>query len=388
MSARRYDAIVVGGGAVGAAAALALSQAGVATALIERGEAPAAFDPALYDRRVYALSPGSARFLAELGVWERVCAARVSPYPSMQVWEDNPAQALAFEAAEVRLPELGHIVENKLLLSALWQRLDGVAIHERARIAAWSADVGGAHLRLDDGQELQARVLIAADGAESTLREQAGIGCASWPYPQQAIVCHVESRLSHRNTAFQRFLPSGPLAFLPLADGRSSIVWSSTEAWMLQTLDDEQFLAALYGASQGVLGTFTGCTPRSVFPLRLLHAETYVRPRLALIGDAAHVVHPLAGQGVNLGLADAQALAEALGQARTQGRDLGSLRILKRYERARRADVLEMLGVTDGLFRLFSSSAAPVAAARRSGMQAVQRLRPLKELLVERAMRG
>jgi 2-polyprenylphenol 6-hydroxylase len=385
MSERRYDVIVVGGGVVGAATALALSRAGVSTALIERGEAPAAFDPAAYDRRVYALSPGSIRFLSALEVWPRIAAARVCGYQSMCVWEDSPGQALRFEAAEQRLPELGCIVENKLLLSVLWEQLREVAVYECAALEHWSADLGGVHVRMADGGELAARLLVAADGADSVLREQAGIDCVGWPYPQQAVVCHVESRLPHRHTAFQRFLPTGPLAFLPLADGRSSVIWSSSEAWMLQTLDDAAFLAALTSASQGVLGALTACSPRAAFPLKLLHAGEYVRARLALVGDAAHVIHPLAGQGINLGLADAEALTEILEQARQQGRDLGGLRVLKRYERERRADVLDMIAVTEGLFRLFDSDVAVTRTLRRTGMQAVQRLLPLKTFLGARA---
>jgi len=385
MSARRFDAVVIGGGAVGAATAVALSQAGLNTALVERGEAPAAFDASNYDLRVYALSPGSVKFLAALNVWSRIAAQRVSPYEVMRVWEGDPAQTLEFRADEAHVPQLGHIVENKLLLSALWQQLGNVAVFERAQIASWHADVNDAHLRLVDGTELEARVMIAGDGADSALRAQAGIECATWAYPQQAVVCHVETRLAHRHAAYQRFMPTGPLAFLPLADGRSSIVWSSSEAWMLQTLDDPQFLSALGAASQGVLGDIKSCTRRVIFPLRLLHAQEYVRDRFALVGDAAHVIHPLAGQGVNLGLADAEALALTLSAAKGGGRDPGRLRVLKGYERARRADTMDMLAITEGLYRIFGDHGPP-AALRRGGMEAVQRLGPLKGFFVRRAM--
>lgn len=387
MSARRFDAVVVGGGAVGAATALALMRAGVATALVERGEAPASFDARNYDLRVYALSPGSIRFLDELGVWSDIAGQRSCAYESMLVWEDNLAQALSFGAEESRVPQLGHIVENKLLLSALWRQMAGVTLFESMQLAGWSADVGGVHLRLGDGSELEARVLIAADGADSAVRAKAGIDCTTWPYPQQAVVCHVQTALPHRRIAYQRFLPTGPLAFLPISDGRSSIVWSSTEAWLLQTLSDAEFLTALNAAAQGVLGEIKACTARVTFPLRLLHAQQYVKERLALVGDAAHVIHPLAGQGVNLGLADAQALAEVLGAAKSAGRDLGRLRLLKQYERARRADTLEMLALTEGLFRMYSHGGRPATALRRSGMEAVQRLRLLRQFFVQRALR-
>lgn len=386
MTAKRFDVIVVGGGVVGAAAAAALSQGGFRTALVERGEAPAAFDATNYDLRVYALSPSSARFLARLEAWPRIAAGRLSPYERMRVWEREPAQALEFRADEVRVPQLGYIVENKLLLSAIWQQMRDVTFFERVGVASWNADVADTHLRLTDGTELEARLLIAADGADSTLREQAGIRCASWPYPQQAMVCHVETELPHQHTAWQRFMPTGPLAFLPLADGRCSIVWSSSECWMLQTLEDAPFLSALTAASQGVLGELRRCTHRAVFPLRLLHAEEYVRDRLALVGDAAHVIHPLAGQGVNLGLADVEALVDVLLTARREGRDIGRLRMLKRYERARRADTLDMLVLTEGLYRIFGESPLP-AALRSGGLEAVQRLQSLKNFFVQRALR-
>ena len=388
MSERRYDAVVVGGGAVGAATAAALAQAGVLTALIEKGEAPASFDPRNYDLRVYALSPGSVRFLRALGIWERILTARACAYESMRVWEDEAVHALHFDAAEAGVPHLGYIVENKLLLSALWSRLEAVSIFEKAQIARWQYDDGGAHLRLRDGRELETRLVIAADGADSVLRGEAGIDCATWPYPQQAIVCHVQTERPHHHSAYQRFLPTGPLAFLPLADGRCSIVWSSSEAWRLLTLEDREFMDALTQAGQRVLGAVSACTPRVAYPLRLLHAEKYVRERFALVGDAAHVIHPLAGQGVNLGIADAQALAEVLGEAKADGRDLGHLRVLQRYERARRADNLDMLALTEGLYRIFSPGAEPLKPLRRSGMEAVQRLRPLKDFFVRRAMQA
>lgn len=388
MNPDRHDAVIVGGGVVGAACALLLRQQGLRVALIERGAAPKAFDAQDYDLRVYALSPGSIQLLRGLGLWARIQAARASPYERMQVWENDPAAALNFDAAEAAAPALGAIVENSLLMDALWSRLQPEELFCGQAIASVQSDARATALRLADGRELRAPLVIAADGAESALREQAGIECTRWPYPQQAVVCHVQTERPHQGTARQRFLPTGPLALLPLADGRCSIVWSSTEAAALMQLEDADFRRALSGASQQVLGEVTACTRRVLFTLQLLHAQDYVRERLVLIGDAAHVIHPLAGQGVNLGLADVAALARVLAEARQQGRDPGSLRVLKRYERARKADNLEMLALTDALSRGFSTDGAAVTQLRRTGMGLVEQLRPLKGFFLRRALQG
>jgi 2-octaprenylphenol hydroxylase len=379
----KHDVAVVGGGAVGAAMSLALHRAGVDVALIERGPPPKPYDPYDYDLRVYALSPASSRFLAELGVWPRIAGQRVSAYQGMCIWDERPEQALRFDAASLGAPELGHIVENDLLLEALWQALADVPRYTQARLANLQLDQDAARLELEDGREISARLVIAADGAESQLREWAGIDCVRWDYPQRAVVCHVQTERPHQGVAYQRFLPSGPLAFLPLADGRCSIVWSTQDAEDLLAQDDDEFCSRLAAALQFELGAVTSCTRRIAFPLRLLHARDYVLPRFALAGDAAHVVHPLAGQGVNLGLADVIALTRQITQ--TAGRDPGGLRLLKRYERERKADNLDMLAVTDGLNRAFGTRTDSWDALRQIGIGAVNRLTPLKNLLMRRA---
>jgi ubiquinone biosynthesis UbiH/UbiF/VisC/COQ6 family hydroxylase len=229
---------------------------------------------------------------------------------------------------------------------------------------------------------------VGAEGQDSQLREWAGIDPVGWPYPQRAIVSHVATEAPHARTAYQRFLPNGPLALLPLADGRSSIVWStdSAEADALLALDDDAFRARLAEAIGHRLGDITSITPRLAFPLRLLHATRYVKPGFALVGDSAHVVHPLAGQGVNLGLADAQALVEIVAAARAQGRPIGQERVLQRYERRRKAGNLEVMALTDGLFRLFHLRLPGLDAVRELGMAAVGRMGPLKRRLAQRAM--
>jgi 2-polyprenylphenol 6-hydroxylase len=306
----------------------------------------------------------------------------------MRIWEDDPARALSFSAAEAAAPALGFIVEHDLLRSALWGALADVTLHAGADVVDCELDGERPLLTLADGRRLAATLVVAAEGADSALRERAGVPATALDYPQRALVCHVATQRPHGATAYQRFLDSGPLAFLPLADGRSSIVWSAEAklAAELLALDEAAFCARLATAAQGVLGAIQAATPRQAFPLRLLHAARYAVPGLALVGDSAHVVHPLAGQGVNLGLADAQALATVLGDARAAGRRLGALRTLQRYERARRAANLEMLALTDALYRTFAFSAPAWMRLRRWGLATVDRLGPLKQFLMQQAM--
>ncbi|MDM4769333.1 UbiH/UbiF/VisC/COQ6 family ubiquinone biosynthesis hydroxylase [Solimonas sp. SE-A11] len=381
----RHDIIVAGAGLVGCAIVRALQQAGFDAALVERGNAPRPFDPAMDDLRVYALSPASIRWLQALGVWQQAEGWREGPYQAMKVWSEEPSRALGFDAADLRLPALGSIVENQLLQWALWSRLDPARLHTGAPVEELALDQQGAQLRLADGRRLECRLLVAADGVDSRLRGMAGIDTIGWSYEQRAIVAHVQTAKPHGQVALQRFLKTGPLAFLPLGDGRSSIVWSSTEAERLLGLDDAAFLTELAGAIQYERGALTGTTARASFPLRLNHARDYVRDSFALAGDAAHSVHPLAGQGVNLGFSDAAALVSVLTETRDAGRDYGSLRCLKRYERARKAANLDMLAVTDGLARAFDLDLPGWAPLRDLGMQAVQRLQPLKTLLARQA---
>lgn len=378
----KHEVVVVGGGVVGAALALALKRAGVEVALVERGKGPKPFDASAYDLRVYAIAPGTAKFLDALGVWPRILARRASPYQEMRVWSETALQALAFRAAESRRAELGWIVENDLLLDELWRALGGVTIYRHVEVTACD---GGA-LTLSDGREIRAQLVAAADGADSRLRELAGIEIETWDYPQRAIVCHVATERSHRGAALQRFLPSGPLAFLPLADGRSSIVWSTTGAGDAMKLDDAQFRARLGDAIQHELGEIREATPRIVFPLKLLHAREYARGNVVLLGDAAHVVHPLAGQGVNLGLADAQKLAELIAGRRAAKSSIASPRALQAYQRARKADNVEMLALTDALYRAFGQSSPVLGDALQLGMRILDRMTPIKTRLAQRAL--
>ena len=387
MSAIQHDIIVVGGGPVGAATAVALAQQGFAVALLERGSAPPAYDAADYDLRVYALAPHSARLLDGLGAWPNISSRRTSPYSGMRVWERGPEHALSFDCADTGRAELGWIVEHSLVVDALWAKLEGVTRYERTAVESARFGDSGTMLQLADGRELRARLVVAADGADSQLRGLAGIDTVGWGYAQRAIVCHVRTQQPHRAIAWQRFLSSGPLAFLPLADGRCSIVWSAVEelARELLALDDAAFMSRLAQALEHALGEVVQTTARVSFPLRLLHAQDYARAGLVLVGDAAHAIHPLAGQGVNLGFADVEQLVATLVEARDAGRDWSGLRNLQRYARARKAANLEMLTLTEGLYRAFRLRLPGLKAALGLGMEAVGKLGPLKAWLARQA---
>lgn len=401
-----FDLLIVGGGMVGAALAAACSGRGLRIGLTDARAPQRDWPVGEIDLRVSALSRASQRLLERLGqgpsVWERILQLGASPYRDMRVWDAVGGASIHFDSADLGEPDLGHIVENRVTQLALWECLErspdvqllcptrpaALTLPQERKEGAQGPVSDLARLTLGDGRSLSARLLIGADGRDSWVRAQAGIGTSGWDYDQRAIVATVQVSESHQATAWQRFLPTGPLAFLPLADGRCSIVWSATldRASTLMALDDAAFRRELEEASQRRWGGVTAVGPRAAFPLRLQHADSYVRPRLALIGDAAHAIHPLAGQGVNLGFLDAAQLAEDLAEAQERGRDLGGLWTLRRYERARRGDNLRMLGAMDGFKRLFSNRNPLLAAARNLGLAAVDRLGPVKRHFMAEAL--
>jgi 2-octaprenyl-3-methyl-6-methoxy-1,4-benzoquinol hydroxylase/2-octaprenylphenol hydroxylase len=387
-----HDVAIVGAGMVGAALALALAQEGFDVALIEsRAPAPwrAADD---VDLRVVALAASSLDLFGRLDVWTAIASARASAYRRMQVWDALAPGQLSFDAADEGAAALGYIVENRLIQSVLWQTIEqrsDIALRVPARVVATDVEPGKGTRTLvfEDGSRLAARLVVAADGAESALRELVGIKTSDRDYAQRAIVAHVATERPHEATAWQRFLPAATLAFLPLADGRSSIVWSVPDAQStrLLELDEAAFRAELGTAFDFRLGAITATTQRAAFPLRMKLAKRYVAPRFVAIGDAAHVVHPLAGQGVNLGLRDATELVKALFAAKDAKQDFAAEYTLRRYERRRISDNALSAHAFDAIQRVFGSDSMALAALRGTALTLVDRMLPLKRFLARRA---
>lgn len=379
------DAIIVGGGAIGAALALGLARDGFDIALVE-ARAPTPWNPSDdVDLRVVALASDARLLFENLGVWTAIAGARIGPYRRMRVWDALAPGELAFDAAENGEAALGWIVENGLVQHALWSAL-GAEPRARvlcpAEVAGVDSDDEGVAATLADGTRLRARVLVAADGAQSPLRKALGIDCDDRDYAQRAVVANVATARPHEETAWQRFLPGGPLAFLPLADGRSSIVWSlpGAEAARVLALDDAAFRAELGAAFDFRLGEIVSSTPRAAFPLRLRLAKRYVAGRSVLAGDAAHVVHPLAGQGMNLGFRDVACLRRVLRDARDRGGDFGAPHVLRRYERERRSENALAAHGLDAIERLFGATDPLTPTLRGAGLALVDRLAPVKHV--------
>ena len=385
-----HDVAIVGAGMVGSALALALTQAGFDVALLE-SRPPAPWRAAdEVDLRVVALAASSIALFERLAVWKPIRAARACAYRHMHVWDALAPGELHFDAADAGVAALGYIVENRLIQYLLWQALQAdsrIALHCPARVAATELEADRRALLLDDGNRVAARLVVAADGADSALRDLLGIAAHDRDYAQRAIVAHVRTERAHDGTAWQRFLPGATLALLPLSDSRSSIVWSvsNADAECLLALDDAAFCHELGAAFDFRLGRITAISPRAAFPLRMKLAQAYVAPRFALIGDAAHVVHPLAGQGVNLGLRDVDELCAALREARDAKRDFAADHVLRRYERRRRSDNALSAHAFDGIQRVFGSNAMPVAALRGVALGLVDKIGPLKQMLARHA---
>lgn len=382
---------------VGAAVACLLSERGdaISVAIIEGREPPPYEPDGEYRTRVSAISRASSRVLGACGVWEEIAATRISPYRQMCVWDAahdlEGTGTLRFDSADLGEPDLGHIVENDLIQHALWNRLARSAeatVICPAQMAGLKFGPRGASVELADGGRLRARLVVGADGAASPSREMAGITTSGHEYDQHAVVCHVATQRPHEMTAWQRFLDDGPLAFLPLSDGRCSIVWSTTpaEAARLGALGDDDFCAELGAASDNVLGEVLSASRRFAFPLRLRIADRYTASRFALVGDAAHTVHPLAGQGVNLGFLDAAALAELVIESIESQRDPGEQAVLRRYERWRKGENLIAARGIDAIGGLFLRREAAVTALRRLGMSFVDRTPIVKNEIIRRAM--
>ncbi|WP_426118541.1 2-octaprenyl-3-methyl-6-methoxy-1,4-benzoquinol hydroxylase [Pseudomonas sp. DSP3-2-2] len=391
----RADLLIVGAGMVGSALALALQGSGLNIIVLDGGPLDVKpFDPqAAFEPRVSALSAASQRILQRLDVWDGIAKRRASPYGEMQVWDGSGTGQIHFSASSVHADVLGHIVENRVVQDALLDRLhdSDIGLLANARLEQMRRSGEDWLLTLADGRLLRAPLVVAADGANSAVRRLTGTETREWDYLHHAIVTSVRTSDSHRKTAWQRFTDNGPLAILPLereGEHWCSIVWSVTpgEGERLMALDDETFCRELEQAFEGRLGPVISADPRLCVPLRQRHAKRYVAQGLALIGDAAHTIHPLAGQGVNLGFLDAAVLAEVLLHAAERGERLADVRVLSRFERRRMPHNLALMAAMEGFERLFQADPLPLRWLRNTGLKVVNQLPEAKAIFVRQAL--
>lgn len=388
MQDSQFDVVVVGGGMVGAALACGLAQQQFRVAVIERAE-PAAFDASLApDIRISAIGASSVALLRQLNVWPRVQAMRSAPYRKLETWEWQSAH-VTFDAAALGIPELGYMVENSVLQRALWEQMqqDGVTLLCPASLQALQAHSGGWQLQLDDGSTLDSQLVVGADGANSRVRQLAGIGVRGWNYAQSCMLISVECEHEAGDATWQQFTPDGPRAFLPLFDRHASLVWYDAPARIrqLQNLPLSQLAKEIQANFPARVGRFQVKNAAS-FPLVRRHATRYVLPGLALVGDAAHTINPLAGQGVNLGYRDVDALIDTLVDARSQAQRWSSLPVLQRYHRQRYKDNLLMQGGMDLFYFAFSNALPPLRVVRNLGLIAAENAGVLKRQVLRYAL--
>jgi 2-octaprenylphenol hydroxylase len=394
---KTFDVVIVGAGVTGLTVAALLAQSPQSSRLrltvIDAAARPVFSVDDDVALRVSAVALGSAALLESVGAWEFVLSSRVGVYDHMRVWDESghadSSSALSFDAAEFAVPQLGFIVENVLLQQALLNVLDNsdVELVFEAPISALQEE-GQKYRVAIDNRDFDADLVIGADGARSFVRKSVAISTRDWPYGQSAIVTHLTPEKPHQNTAWQRFLRDGPLGMLPLSDGRISVVWSTGEntADQALTTSDEELGEMLSAASDYVLGALTVAGPRGAFPLVARHAEKYVLPGIALIGDAAHAVHPLAGQGANLGFQDAAVLAQVINTALARDECPGDRPVLRRYERVRKGENAQMMHLMTGLNRLFATDSTLVRELRVIGMRLFNNSGPLRDRAVKVAL--
>ncbi|MBN9545131.1 MAG: UbiH/UbiF/VisC/COQ6 family ubiquinone biosynthesis hydroxylase [Alphaproteobacteria bacterium] len=393
MAMKQTDVIISGGGMVGLTLALALGQGGLKVVVVDAMPPAQTLMPA-FDGRVSALAYAAVRMMRALEVWPHL-AAEAQPIREILVSDGAVGRAaspfsLHFDAQEVGADSLGHIAENRHIRAALYAAMTAqknITLIAPATIASLAVEAGHVAAKLSDGNEFQAALAVAADGRESRLRDQMGIGVVGWSYPQTGIVATVHHAEPHQGVAYEHFLPSGPFAILPMTGDRSSLVWTEAKdkAPAMLALDDDAFnaeVAARFGAHLGDTEVVGG---RWSYPLKFHLARDFVRPRFALAGDCAHGIHPIAGQGLNLGLKDAAALAETLLDAARLGRDIGTADVLKRYERWRRFDSFTLAASTDALNRLFSNDIAPLRQLRDLGLGIVDAIGPARRFFMRHA---
>jgi 2-polyprenylphenol 6-hydroxylase len=398
----QYDVIIVGAGLVGATLACDLAQLDIARplriAVIEAAAQLPHYSGSDFDPRVVALTAKSQQLLARIGCWDAILQARACAYQQMKVWDGEGTASIEFDAAEVRQPQLGHIVENSVAVQALRERmaqLSQITLIQPAALVALKQPESSrpwVQIELSNGQLLQSPLLIAADGANSKVCELAAFATRTWDYQQTAIVTTVRTEQPHEFTAWQRFMHTGPLAFLPLQEQgdahNCSIVWSADSALAasLMQLNDSDFCARLGSAFEHRLGQIEACAQRFAIPLRQRHAQNYIQPGIALVGDAAHNIHPLAGQGVNLGLLDAQALSAEIARALNRGLSLSDYSLLRRYQRARLAGNLAMMSAMESFKHLFASRSLTVNWLRNTGMRQLNSVAAAKKILIKAAL--
>lgn len=387
----KFDIIVIGGGLVGASLAVALKDSGLKIALIEsRLPAPLPEDKS-WDSRIYAISPGSAAFLQHINVWQALDAARITPVHNMAVLGDDNASHIDFSAYELGIAELAFIIENRQLQTAVWGEFkstpDNPEIFCPAQCTSLVWHDSHVEVQLADGNQLQAALIVGADGVNSWVRKQADIEVSRHAYQQIGLVANFKAERSHRNVAHQWFRRDGILALLPLPEKQVSMVWSTTEAHanQLRELPEPELCQQVAEASGHTLGELQLVTPPVGFPLNFVHVKQLVAPRLVLVGDAAHGIHPLAGQGVNLGLRDCRELVTTMLERGLQS-DCGDYRLLRRYERARKEDILAMELATDGLQKLFNNNNPTLARLRNLGLEITNHLPLLKNRLMQHSL--
>lgn len=386
-----YDVLIIGGGMVGLTLACALGKQEFKVAVVEAYQPEDINAEDDYELRVSAISKSSQQIFKNINAWQGMLNRRACAYQHMHVWDATGDGEIHFDAADLGIDSLGHIVENKVIQFALLEqclKLPTVDWLCPQQVDDMNISANQSEITLSDGSVLSADLLVGADGANSRVRQTAGIEINKSPYQQKAVVAVVKSSLNHKETAWQRFLPSGPLAFLPLNDGSCSIVWSAEDhrADELLAMDDDEFKKELEQAFDCTLGRVEKISQRAAFPLIRRHANEYVKAGLALVGDAAHTIHPLAGQGVNLGVLDAASLAETIIHARANGKNIASLNALRKYERWRRADNSLMMYSMSGFKNLFSNEQASLSLVRNAGLNLVDNLGLVKHKFMRHAL--
>ena len=392
MSTKEFDIIILGGGMVGSALACALSDSDLKIAILDFKAPDISWPIEGFDLRVSALTYASQQILQHLGAWQYMQQRCVSPFTRMQVWDATGNGEVVFDSEDIGIPQLGHIVENRVTLGALFDVLktkNNIEYIEPAVASEVKYDANGVELTLQSGLKLSAQLIVGCDGARSWLRSQAGIQISTRDYEQKGVVTTVKTSHSHNATARQRFLPTGPLAFLPLNGDHCSIVWSTNhvEADRLINLSEEAFITELQEAiGQTAMGEIESISQRAAFPLRKQHADHYCQPGMALAGDAAHTIHPLAGQGVNLGFMDIATLAEEILQTHARNRNFADIQVLRRYERRRKGDNTLMMSSMDGFHLLFANDNKFLSGLRNFGLNLTNSITPLKSRFIEHAM--